>query len=262
MNDSTFAGQVALVTGAASGIGAATVRRLAAAGCTRLALIDRDQNGLQALASALPHTECLLRVHDVADPDAWAVTESELKARFGQLDLAVVNAGVAAAAAITEMPFAEWRRVMSVNLDGAFLTLQSAMRTMGASERGGAIVVVASVAALKPEPGVAAYGASKAGVAHLSRIAAREGVKQRIRVNTVLPGGVETPIWRVMPFFQQLVATEGSEEKAFIKIGGLGSKLGRYARAEEIAEHIAWLLSPGCANVTGSEFVCDGGYLL
>ena len=110
----------------------------------------------------------------------------------------MINAGVAGAGLIADLPFEEWRRILSINLDGAFLSLQAAMRAM---RDGGSIVAVASAAGLKPEPGVAAYGASKAGLIHLSRVAAKEAAARRIRVNVSAPGGVETPVWDAVPMF-------------------------------------------------------------
>ena len=173
---------------------------------------------------------------------------------------AVVNAGVAAAGAIEELAFAEWRRVMAANLDGAFLTLRAAMRAIRAGGRGGAIVVTASAAGVKAEPGIAAYGASKAAVIQLARIAAKEGAAAGIRVNAIAPGGVETALWAEMPFFQELVREKGSEAAAFEAMGGAATPLGRYASADEIAGQIAFLLSGEAAFTTGACLVADGGW--
>src|SRR5690606_12454705 len=98
---------------------------------------------------------------------------------------AAINAGVATGSPITDMDFAEWRRVLSVNLDGAFLSLQAAMRAIKAGGSGGSIVLTASAAGIKAEPGIAAYGASKAAIIQLARVAAREGAADRIRVNSI-----------------------------------------------------------------------------
>ena len=158
--------------------------------------------------------------------------------------------------------FAEWRRVLSVNLDGAFLTLQAAMRAIRAGGEGGAIVLTASAAGVKAEPGIAAYGASKAAVIHLARIAAKEGAPDSIRVNAIAPGGVETPIWTDLPFFQDLVESTGSEAAAYKAMAAMATPLGRYAKPEEIAEQIAFLLSDKAAFITGACLVSDGGYSL
>jgi len=151
--------------------------------------------------------------------------------------------------------------VMAVNLDGAFLTLRAAMALMRANAQGGAIVAVASASGLKPEPGVAAYGASKAGLLHLMKVAAKEGAPDRIRVNAVAPGGVETPMWREVPMFQDLVRQTGSERAAFDQIAAAGTPLSHYASANDIARLIDFLLTDP-APITGATLVADGGYIL
>ena len=149
---------------------------------------------------------------------------------------------------------------MAINLDGAFLTLQAAMRAIRPAGAGGAIVLTASVAGLKAEPGIAAYGASKAGVIHLARIAAREGASAGIRVNAIAPGGVETPIWRAVPLHRD--GGRAGRSGDVQGDGRDGDALGRFARPEEIAEQIAFLLSDKAAYMTGVCLVSDGGYSL
>lgn len=245
-----FANKTALITGAASGIGLATANHLAAEGAARLVLIDRDADALIALdlpcpIQALPG--------DVADETFWALAEPLI----GPLDLAVINAGVAGASAIRDLAYDEWRRILSVNLDGAFLTLRASMRAMA---RGGAIVAVASAAGIKPEPGVAAYGAAKAGLIQLVRVAAKEGSADRIRVNAIAPAGVETPVWDAVAMFADRVREIG-RDAAFTELAA-ATPLGRFAKPEEIARQIAFLLSDEAALVTGTCFVSDGGYTL
>lgn len=256
--------RVALITGAASGIGEATAVRLAAAGVGRFALVDRDEAGCRRVAAALGRSadDVLVRVHDVADETAWAETETALDVRFGRLDLAVANAGIADGGEIADYDFARWRQVLGVNLDGVFLTLRASLRAMRRAGRGGSVVVVASASGIKAEPGTAAYGASKAGALHLARVAAREGAPDRIRVNAILPGGVETPIWSDVPFFRDLVAETGSEDAAFARMASMATPLARYAKAAEIADGIAFLLSDRAAYMTGAAQVVDGGYTL
>jgi NAD(P)-dependent dehydrogenase (short-subunit alcohol dehydrogenase family) len=154
-----------------------------------------------------------------------------------------------------------WRRVLSVNLDGVFLTLKHSLPLIRDGRRGGAVVVVSSVSAVKAEPGVAAYGASKAAVVQLARVAAKEHAADGIRVNVVLPGGVATPIWKGVSFFQDLVKQHGSEEAAIAAMGAQ-MPLKRYARAEEIAGQIAYLLSDASGPMTGTSVVMDSGYSL
>jgi len=243
-----------LITGAASGIGAATATLLAGSGAKKLILVDINEERLAEFAFSLP-CERQIIIGDVADEQLWA------DADLTGLTHAVVNAGIGAGGTnLDELAFEEWRRVMSVNLDGAFLTLQAAMRAMKGS--GGAIVLTASVAGIKAEPRIAAYGASKAAVIHLARIAAKEGGPSGIRVNAIAPGGVETPIWTGIPFFHNLVESTGSEKAAFQAMGSAASPMGRFARADEIAAQIAFLLSDQAGLVTGACLVSDGGYSL
>jgi NAD(P)-dependent dehydrogenase (short-subunit alcohol dehydrogenase family) len=247
-----FSGANILITGAASGIGAATATYLASRGAKKLILADLDEEKLADFAFSLPSERQLL-IGDVADEQLWA------RADLTGVTHAVVNAGVADAKPIEEMSFADWRRVMSVNLDAAFLTLQAAMRAMKGS--GGSIVLTASAAGIKAEPGIAAYAASKAGVIQLARVAAKEGAVNRIRVNSIAPGGVQTPIWYSVPGFPEQVEAEG-EEAAFEAMGSLATPLGRFARPEEMAKQIAFLLSDDSAFMTGACLVSDGGYTL
>jgi 2-keto-3-deoxy-L-fuconate dehydrogenase len=257
-------GKTALVTGAGSGIGAAIAAVLADAGLSGLILVDRNPVALDGVAAQIERAGLRLvpRAADVTDEQAWLGLEDEVRGTFGGLDYAVANAGIAHGEALAEHAFEAWRRVLGVNLDGAFLTLRSTLRLIRAGGRGGAIVVVASAAALKAEPGTAAYAASKAGALQLARVAAREGAPDAIRVNAILPGGVQTPIWRDVPFFQQLVQETGDEQTAFDRMAALATPLGRYATPSEVAGQIAFLLSDAAASITGAALLVDGGYTL
>lgn len=252
---------VALVTGAASGIGAATARRLADDGASALVLVDQNRAGLYALGDALEErgVELMLCHQDVLDEAAWDSIEHGARHHWGGLDSLVVNAGVSDSGTIADLTFEAWRRVLSINLDGAFLTLRAGMRLL---RDGGAAVVVSSAAAMKAEPGVGAYGASKAGLLQLAKVAAREGAPRGVRVNAILPGGVETPIWSQMPFFREMIVDQGSEQAAFDRLAAIATPLGHYAKAEEIGTQIAFLLSPGARSITGSSLLVDGGYSL
>lgn len=247
-----FTNRTYLVTGAASGIGLATAQHLAANGAKRLILTDIAADALNAID--LPCTVDRL-TGDVADESFWTAAAPTLEG----LDGAVINAGVAGAGPIATLDFAEWRRILSVNLDGAFLTLRAAMRAMG--KRGGAIVAVSSAAGIKAEPGIAAYAASKAALIHLVRVAAKEGAGRRIRVNAIAPAGVETPVWDAVPMFADRAAEIG-RDAAFAEMAAMATPLGRYAKPEEIAAQIAFLLSDAAALVTGTTLVSDGGYTL
>ena len=246
-----FAGRSALVTGAASGIGAACAKALAARGATKLFLIDVDAAGLDALD--LPG-EVHRITGSVADEALW----QGLEPRLAGLDHAVVNAGIGSGGPIASVTLAEWRRVMAVNLDGAFMTLASSLRAMGQS--GGSAVVVASTTGIKPIAGIGPYGVSKAAVAHMARIAAMENARKGIRVNAIAPGGVDTAIWESGDDFQRSVAAIGRE--ATLKAMAKTTPLGRFATSEEMADSILYLLSDAAANITGHVMVSDGGFTL
>ncbi len=246
-----FAGRSALVTGAASGIGAACARSLAARGAARLFLVDVDGGGLEALD--LPG-----EVHRITGSVAEEALWADLEPRLAGLDHAVVNAGIGAGGPIATLALAEWRRVMAVNLDGAFMTLATALRAMGA--RGGSAVVVASTTGIKPVPGIGPYGVSKAAVAHMARIAAVENAKKGIRVNAIAPGGVDTAIWESGEDFKASVAAIGRE--ATLKAMAKTTPLGRFASSEEMADTILYLLSDAASNITGHVLVSDGGFTL
>jgi NAD(P)-dependent dehydrogenase (short-subunit alcohol dehydrogenase family) len=246
-----FVGRSALVTGAASGIGAACAVSLAARGAAKLFLVDVDGAGLDALD--LP-CEVHRIVGSVADEGLWQVIEPQLAA----LDHAVVNAGIGAGGPIASLTLAEWRRVMDVNLDGAFMTLATSLRAMGQS--GGSAVVVASTTGIKPVPGIGPYGVSKAAVAHMARIAAVENARKGIRVNAIAPGGVDTAIWEGGEDFKASVTRIGRE--ATLKAMAKTTPLGRFATSEEMADTILYLLSDAASNITGHVMVSDGGFTL
>lgn len=257
---------VALITGAGSGIGSAVTREIARRSEGGLILIDFDEDALSAAADDLEkHNVAPERVStlafDVADEDWWRRAVEFIRGQYGRLDWAVVNAGVAHSAPIEETDLVDWRRVMSTNLDGAFLTLRAVMPLMRGNLSGGSIVVSASAAAIKAEIGVGAYAASKAGLLQLMRVAAKEGAPNRVRVNAIAPGGVETPMWSTMPWFQDLVREKGDERAAFDHIASLATPLARYAKPDDIARLILMLLSDD-SPITGATLVVDGGYTL
>lgn len=249
--DLDFSGRTILVTGAGSGIGAAIAGWLARHGASRLVLVDRDTKRVPSIA---PGCEPVLVEGNVGDPALWEKMVRETP----PLDHAVLNAGIASGGAIIDTDFAEWRRVMETNLDGAFLSLRSALSKM---RDGGSIVLTASVSGIRAEPGTAAYGASKAAVIQLARVAAREAAPRKVRVNAIAPGGVDTPIWDQTPFFQELVTEHGGDRaEAMSAMAGMATPLGRFASADEIAGQVGFLLSDLAATITGTVLVSDGGY--
>ncbi|ANU07511.1 SDR family NAD(P)-dependent oxidoreductase [Paraurantiacibacter namhicola] len=240
-----------IITGAASGIGRACAVTLAERGAARLILVDRDKDALDALDLTC---ETVRHAADVSDPDFWASLDT------GPLHHAVLNAGIAHGRPIEKLDFADWRRVMAVNLDGMFLSLKTALAAM---DRGGSAVLTASATGVKAEPGIAAYAASKAATIQLARVAAKEVAPRGIRVNAIAPGGVDTAIWDTAPFFKQLVEDHGGDRQAALDaMASAGTPLGQFATPELIAAQIAFLLSADAASITGTALVTDGGYTL
>jgi NAD(P)-dependent dehydrogenase (short-subunit alcohol dehydrogenase family) len=251
-HDLDFSGRTVLLTGAASGIGAACARWLADHGAARLLLVDRDEAGLNHLTLSC---DTAAYIGDAASPALWERIELEA----GPVDHAVLNVGIAAGSPLTETLFENWRRVMATNLDGTFLALRTSLRLL---RDGGSAVLTASVSGIKAEPNTAAYASSKAAVIQLAKVAAREAAARHIRVNTIAPGGVDTPIWDELPFFQAMVEENGSRAAAIAAMGRMATPLGRYADPAQIAGQIGFLLSDMAANITGSVLVSDGGYSL
>jgi NAD(P)-dependent dehydrogenase (short-subunit alcohol dehydrogenase family) len=255
MAEHDFSGRTALITGAASGIGAACAQWLDRHGIGELVLVDLDESGLEAL-----ELSCQIQrfAGDVADSALWETIETKIS----RLDHAHINAGIANGCPLVDQDFGEWKRMLSVNLDGAFLGLRTALRVMKKSGSGKSIVLTSSVAGVRPLPGTSAYGSSKAAVAHLARIAAAEHAADGIRVNAVAPGRVDTPIWTKTDHFQQLERELGGREPALAALAEEASPLGRVATAEEMAGQIGFLLSDEAWNITGTVLVSDGGYSL
>lgn len=254
-------GKIALVTGAGSGIGAATAALLAKEGSTvfvgDISAVAAEQVAGQIRAAGGPAESAAL---DVADESAWARVIEKIVLVHQRLDVVVNNAGVSCARPIADMTLDEWRRVLSVNLDGVFLGTRHAINAM--QGKGGSIVNVASASGITPYPGASAYGASKAGVRLLSKIAAIEcaDAGASIRVNTVTPSGVKTPMWETMEFFQNLATQHGGKEKAFSALSGAAGSQ-RFFAAEEIARTILYLASDESRHLTGIELVMAHGHI-
>ena len=246
------AGKRALVTGASSGIGAAVAERLVREGA-RVLLSDVREDACRARAAALDAEACAL---DVADEDAWAATMARIADDWGGLDILVNNAGVLPeVATLEDTALDDWRRVLAVNLDGAFLGVKHAIPVMKAREHGqAAIVNIASVFGLVGAPIIGAYGASKFGVVGLSRAAALECayLHYPIRVNAVCPGYIRTPMTEAVGHNFGFDAELGRLARA--------SPMGRMGAPAEIAAAVLYLASDEAAFVTGTELVVDGGY--
>ena len=248
-----FEGRVALVTGAASGIGAACAKALAARGAAKLFLNDVNADGIEALDL---DCEVVPVIGSVADEALWDALQPQLTG----LDHAVVNAGIGGFGAVADLEFSEWRKVMDINLDGAFLTLRAALRAIKANgkEAGGSAEITGSSTGVQPVPMIGPYGPAKAAVAHMARIAAMENASANIRVNAIAPGGVDTAIWEDGEDFQRSVGAVG-RDKTIARMAKT-TPLQRFATSEEIADTILYMLND--PNITGHVLVTDGGFTL
>ena len=246
-------GKVAIVTGAAMGMGEATARVFAAAGAQVLvsdinpelgqAAVERiEQDGGSA-------SFCLTDVSKAADAEAMVQTAVE---SYGRLDCAVNNAAVTPDThPIAELDEAEWDRILAVDLKGVALCLKYELVQMLSQGGGGAIVNIGSVSSFRPQPANAAYTAAKHGVIGLTKVASLENAPQGIRVNTVCPGAIDTPMIR------GALETVGLTEAEFAPVLSL---FGRFGRPEEVAQASLWLCSDQASYVTGAVLSVDAGY--
>jgi 3(or 17)beta-hydroxysteroid dehydrogenase len=254
--------KVCVVTGAGSGIGRATAILVADEGGTAI-VADINAGAAERVAGAIRHAggKADAVTLNVTDETAWKMVIATMLDRHQRLDVLVNNAGIAVTKPITETNLDEWRRVMAVNLEGVFLGTKHAIDAMSASG-GGSIINIASVAGIHAYPGSSAYGASKAAVRHLSRIAAIEcaNAQKGVRVNVVAPSGVKTPLWDSVELFRDLVAKHGGTEEAFAALGG-NSPADQFFTPEEIAQTILFLASDESSQLTGVELVIARGHV-
>ena len=254
-NSGRVAGKIAIVSGAAAGIGRATALRLAEEGA-KIYLGDIDRTGAESCAADIRARggEAFPHALDVAEEADWRRIINATVERFGGLDILVNNAGIAFAAGLEETTTEQWRRIMAVNVDSVFFGCKFALPAMRESG-GGAIVNISSILGLVGSPVQAAYGATKGAVRLFTKGVALECAEAgwNIRVNSVHPAYIRTPM------VERYAETWGSLKKGLEALGDL-HPIGRVGEAEEVANAVLYLASDEAKFVTGAELLIDGGY--
>ena len=247
MNTTTSTQPVAVVTGAARGIGLAVAQWFLDHG-HKAVLLDVDAQTLKHTQSQLQRPDDVLCIHcDISKPDQVQAAAQQVMVRFGRADALVNNAGVAVFKPVLETSFEEWRQVLGTNLDGAFLCSQ-AFGSIMAKQRSGAIVNIASISGLRASTLRVAYGTSKAALIHLTKQYAAELGNYGVRVNTVCPGPVETEMAKLV-------------HSVAIRSDYLDTiPLGRYGSPQEMAQTVGFLCSDQASYINGQFLAVDGGF--
>ena len=249
-------GKIALVTGAASGIGRSTAEAFAKEGVSHIALIDLDEQGIQSTSEMVESLKTGFSKHciDVTEEDSVEGTLNEIVDEYGSLDIAFNNAGINhPSSKFHELELEDWKEMIETNLTSVFICIKHEIKHMLESDTGGVIVNTSSGAGIVPAPGQAHYTAAKHGVVGLTKSVATEYGKFGIRCNSILPGLVDTP----------MIRDENGEltERAKKTLERI-SPSGELIKPEQIAETVIWLSSAGSAKVNGQSVVIDGGGIL
>ncbi|MGK2940092.1 MAG: SDR family NAD(P)-dependent oxidoreductase [Immundisolibacter sp.] len=244
-------GKVVFITGAGSGMGRAHALRLAGEGAT-VAISDRDEAGLSETLIALKAigAEAGSWAHDVTDEHAWQRVVDEACARFGRIDVVINNAGIAHTGSVLDTTVEDWDRVMAINLRGVFLGVRTVGTKMRDQGGGGSIINISSVFGMVGGAMASAYCASKGGVRLLTKAAAADLAEFNIRVNSVHPGLIDTPM------LGGLLAEDGEVRQRMLSV----QLQRRAADPDEVSSVVLFLASDESSFVTGSELVVDGGW--
>ncbi|TLS35864.1 SDR family NAD(P)-dependent oxidoreductase [Pseudalkalibacillus caeni] len=240
-------GKSAIITGGASGIGEYTVRDMVKEGANVLIADINDEMG-EKLAAELntEQTNVIYQHVDVSNEQDIEAMVNRAVNEFGKLDIIFSNAGIGAMSPTTDLPYEEWKKVISINLDGVFLCAKHAIKAMQQSG-GGSVINCASILGHVGQAATASYTAAKGGVVNLTRALAVEYAKENIRVNAVCPGYIETPL---------LNELDEAMKNHLISL----HPMGRLGKPEEIAKAVTFLASEDASFVTGANLLVDGGY--
>src|SRR5262245_58016710 len=248
-------GKVALVTGAASGIGRASAEALAREGASVVLTDIQAALGEQAAAGIVEAGgKAMFRRQDVTSEEGWSGVIDEIQGKHGRLDILVNNAGIAVAGFVTQLSLEEWRRQQAINVDSVFLGTRAALPLMSKGG-GGSIINISSIAGLRGAPRLSAYCASKGAVRLFSKAVAVEcaALKNGVRVNSIHPGIIETPIW------VSLGAPGSNLPPDLDTLAAMRVPLGVKGQPMDIANAVLFLASDESRYMTGEEMVVDGG---
>jgi 3-hydroxybutyrate dehydrogenase len=258
---SRFAGKVAVVTGAASGIGKAVALRFAAEGAIPV-IADLDRDAAEACAADIRATggDALAVAMNVADEDAVGRGVAEVMTRYGRIDVLVSNAGIQVVAPLVDFPFADWKRLLAIHLDGAFLTTKACLKPMYAA-RAGAIVYIGSVHSKEASKLKAPYVTAKHGLIGLCKVVAKEGAEHNVRANVVCPGFVRTPL--VEKQIPEQARELGITAEEVIKTVMLKETVdGEFTTTDDVADAVLFFAGAKTNALTGQSMVVSHGWFM
>jgi 3-hydroxybutyrate dehydrogenase len=255
-------GKVAVVTGAASGIGKQIALTLSAAGAA-VAIADLNQDGANAVAAAIKQAggKAIGVAMDVTNEEAVNQGIDKVAAEFGSIDILISNAGIQIVNPIENYAFSDWKKMQAIHVDGAFLTTKAALKHMYKDDRGGIVIYMGSVHSHEASPLKSAYVAAKHALLGLARVLAKEGAKHNVRSHVVCPGFVRTPL--VDKQIPEQAKELGISEEEVIRNVMLGGTVdGIFTTVEDVAQTVLFLSTFPSAALTGQSFVVSHGWFM
>jgi 3-hydroxybutyrate dehydrogenase len=260
--NSNLNGKVAVVTGAASGIGKQIALTLSAAGAA-VAIADLNQDGANAVAEEIKQAggKAIGVAMDVTNEEAVNQGIDKVAAEFGSVDILISNAGIQIVNPIENYAFSDWKKMQAIHVDGAFLTTKAALKHMYKDDRGGIVIYMGSVHSHEASPLKSAYVAAKHALLGLARVLAKEGAKHNVRSHVVCPGFVRTPL--VDKQIPEQAKELGISEEDVIRNVMLGGTVdGIFTTVEDVAQTVLFLSTFPSAALTGQSFIVSHGWFM